>query len=86
MDARRKRILYRARHRGMQETDLLLGGFAMARLESLDESLLGPFEALLEEGDNDLLNWISGREAPPQRHDTPLMRLLLDFGGGAREP
>ncbi len=69
----------------MRETDLLLGGFAEARLSDLDDALLDPFEALLEESDRDVLTWILGRAAPPARHDTALMRLLRDFNSGSSD-
>jgi antitoxin CptB len=79
MDSRRKRLLYVSRHRGMQETDLLLGRFAEAYLPRLTEAQLDRFEALLDEGDNDLFNWITGRAAPPPAHDHDVMELLKNF-------
>jgi antitoxin CptB len=79
MDSRRKRLLYVSRHRGMQETDLLLGRFAEAYLPRLSEAQLDRFEALLDEPDNDLFNWITGREAPPPGHDHDVMKLLKNF-------
>ena len=33
-DHRRKQLLYRANHRGIKEMDLILGGFATARLDT----------------------------------------------------
>ncbi|MAF49939.1 MAG: succinate dehydrogenase assembly factor 2 [Rhodospirillales bacterium] len=58
MDDRRKRILYRANHRGMTETDRLLGGFADAHLDAMTGPELDEFELLLDQGDNELLSWI----------------------------
>ena len=37
MDARRKRLLYRATHCGMTENDVLLGKFALARIGEMGE-------------------------------------------------
>jgi antitoxin CptB len=79
MDSRRKRLLYVSRHRGMRETDILLGRFAERHLPLLSDAQLDRFEALLDEGDNDLFNWITGREPPPPAHDHDVMRLLQDF-------
>ncbi|MEQ8226664.1 MAG: succinate dehydrogenase assembly factor 2 [Rhodospirillales bacterium] len=79
MDARRKRILFRAQHCGMKENDIILGGFAEARIESLSDDDLDAFEALMEQPDNDVYYWVSGREAPPQAFDTNLMRQILEF-------
>ena len=58
MDTRRKRILYRTKHRGMTETDRLLGGFADLRLHAMTEEELNAFELLLDQGDNILMDWI----------------------------
>ena len=58
MSTRRKRILYRAKHRGMTETDRLLGGFADLRLHAMTEEELSAFELLLDQGDNILMDWI----------------------------
>lgn len=79
MDDRRKRILYRSRHRGMQETDLLLGGFAERHLADLSNDQLARFAALLEESDNDLFNWITGKELPPPALDHDVMAMLKRF-------
>ncbi len=79
MEARLKRLLFRSRHRGMQETDILLGGFAERHLGELSDEQLDRFEAILEESDNDLFNWITGKEAVPEPLDHDVMRLLQDF-------
>jgi antitoxin CptB len=78
MDPRRKRILFRAQHCGMKENDIILGGFAEARIEALSDAELDEFEALLKQPDNDVYNWVSGRESPPAEFDTGLMRQILD--------
>lgn len=79
MDARRKRILFRAQHCGMKENDIILGGFAEARIEALSEADLDAFEALLKQPDNDVYTWVSGRETPPAEFATDLMRQILVF-------
>lgn len=79
LDPRRKRILYISAHRGMQETDILLGDFARRHVAGLTGAQLSRFEALLEEGDNDLFNWISGKEAPPSDHDHDVLDMLIEF-------
>jgi antitoxin CptB len=47
LDVRRRRALYRAQHRGTKEMDHLLGRYAEARLEHMDEAALALFETLL---------------------------------------
>ena len=79
MDARRKRLLFRSRHRGMQEADLILGRFAERHLGAMTEERLNRFEVLLEEGDNDLLDWISGRRPPPSDRDNDVIKLIRNF-------
>ncbi len=76
LNIRRKRLLYRSRHRGMQENDLLLGRFAERHLADLDDQQLLRFEALLDESDTDLFDWISGRVAPPKALDHDVIKLI----------
>ena len=83
IDARLKRILYRARHRGMQETDRLLGRFAERRLTELSAAQLDRFEALLDQPDNDLFEWITGKRPAPEAFANDVLALLKTF---ARDP
>lgn len=79
MDDRRKRLLYRATHRGTREADRLVGDYAEAHLLDLESDLLDTFEALLDEADVDLVGWIFGRIAPfPGRYRAILTR-MIDF-------
>lgn len=77
--ARRKRLRFRAWHRGTREADLLIGSFADAYIDSFDDGGLDRFDALLELSDPDLYNWMTGREPVPAEHDTDVMRLLQAF-------
>jgi antitoxin CptB len=79
LDIRRKRLRYRAWHRGTREADLLLGSFADAHLGGFDDGELDDFESLLECPDADLYDWIAGRAAPPPDQDNAVTRLLLSF-------
>ena len=79
LDARRKRLLYQSRHRGMQEMDLLLGRFAERFLDGMTDVQLDEFDAVLMENDLDLLNWITGKEPVPDALDTETMKLIIDF-------
>jgi antitoxin CptB len=78
-DPRRKRLLFRSWHRGMREADLLLGSFADEHLAGFDAAQLDRYEALLAVPDPDLLDWMTGREAPPSDHDNDVTRMLLAF-------
>ncbi|HVX82970.1 MAG TPA: succinate dehydrogenase assembly factor 2 [Devosiaceae bacterium] len=79
LDARRRRVRYRAWHRGIKEMDLMLGPFADAHAHLLDGAGLDRLEGLMEEADTDLLKWVMGQEEPPGSVDQELLRRLIDF-------
>jgi antitoxin CptB len=60
MDTRRKKLIYRSRHRGTKEMDIIMGKFADAFIPSCDDVMLNAYEILLDEQDPDLYNWIVG--------------------------
>ena len=74
-------MLFRCWHRGTQESDLILGSFAEASLENLDDAQLNRLEALLDCTDADLFDWILGNSPPPAEHDHDVMYLLRGFCG-----
>jgi antitoxin CptB len=76
LDVRRRRLLFRATHRGTFENDLLLGGFLRAHMGALDEAELTALEALLELPDPDLADWLTGRAPIPPEQDTPMLRRI----------
>lgn len=76
---RRKRLKFRAWHRGMKEVDLVLGPFADAHVDRLDEAALDAFEQLLSVPDNDLYDWLCERCTPPERYRTKLYDQIHDF-------
>ena len=76
---RRRRLTFRAWHRGMREVDLLLGRFADASVGDMDEVQLVAFEALLDLPDPDILSWLTGETAVPPEHDSPFVRRLIAF-------
>jgi antitoxin CptB len=76
---RRKKLLFRAWHRGTREADLLLGHFAERHLAGFDSGQLDRFEALLELPDATLYDWIAGRDVPPEDQRSDVTRMLMDF-------
>ena len=86
LEVRRKRLLFRAWHRGTREADLILGSFAEQHLAAFDKAALDAFEALLEVPDADLFDWISGRTVPPPESDDEVARLLIAFRFDPRAP
>jgi antitoxin CptB len=82
---RRKRLRFRSWHRGTKEMDLLLGPFADACLDGLDAAALAEYEALLEQPEPDLYEWILGRAAPPASARSSILdRLIARYAGNAR--
>ena len=81
LDPRRRRVLFRAWHRGTREMDLIMGRFADAHVAVFSDAELTEFERLIEVPDTDLLAWVTGQAAPPQAEDTPMFRRLCAFQG-----
>ncbi len=79
LDPRRKRLLYRAWHRGTREMDLLMGRYAEAVIETLDETALAQFEALADALDADLFSWIAEGVRVPPEHDHAVFAALKAF-------
>ena len=87
LGGRQRRLLFRSWHRGIRETDLLLGRFADACIDKLSEAELDDYERLLEVSDHDLYVWVTGEAEIPPIYQTGLMRKLCAFhteGGGGR--
>ncbi len=66
-DIRRKRILYRATHRGTKESDAVIGGFFREAVSSLPDEKLDEAEELLDVADADLMDWCMGKAPVPER-------------------
>ena len=73
---RRRRLLFRATHRGTHENDLLVGGFVKTRIDTLDEHDLDVLEEILELPDVSLADWLTGRQPIPPEVDTPMLRAI----------
>jgi antitoxin CptB len=72
-DARRRRLLYRATHRGTFENDLLIGGFVRDHLDALTEADIEALETLMERPDPDLADWLTGRRPIAPEDATPML-------------
>ena len=78
LDTRRKKLIFRAWHRGTRESDLLLGRFAAVHVPGFGGAQLDQFEALLTESDPDIYDWLTERQATPPAHGA-VMLLLKRF-------
>ncbi|RFB01771.1 succinate dehydrogenase assembly factor 2 [Parvularcula marina] len=75
----RRRLLYRAMHRGFKEADLVIGNFAKRHLEDMTSAEVDEFSSLLEVPDQELYAWIIGREDVPDNYNGPVFRKMRDF-------
>jgi antitoxin CptB len=84
LETRRRRLLFRATHRGTFENDLMIGGFVRASLADLGPDDLDALEALLELPDTELADWLTGRQPLPE-DAPPMLRRIREsvLGGGA---
>ncbi len=73
LSPRRRRLLFRARHRGTKEADLMIGAFVARSIADLSEAELDELEAVLEYPDVDLVDWLSGRRPIPEECRTPML-------------
>jgi antitoxin CptB len=76
-DLRRRRLLFRATHRGTHELDLLIGGFVSSRLAAFSVEELTAIERLLDLPEPDLAEWLTRRQAVPPEHDHPMLRAMI---------
>jgi antitoxin CptB len=76
---RRRRIRFRCWHRGTREADLVLGRFADTCVDQLDETELGQLEALLDQPDPDIWDWVVGRQPVPEAFDNDVTRRLKEL-------
>ncbi|QUJ77097.1 succinate dehydrogenase assembly factor 2 [Sulfitobacter albidus] len=67
-ETRIKRLAMRSMRRGIKEMDLILQAFATDRLARMDDAGLDLYDALLEENDHDLYQWVTGQVAPKPQY------------------
>lgn len=78
----RKRLLWRACHRGIKEMDLIIGGFATAHLAALTDAELADFARILDLPDQEMLAWVTRVERVPDHLRSPLLDRILSFTPG----
>ena len=78
LDHRRRRLFYRASHRGTYENDLMVGGFAGRHIATLDEAGLDALERVMTFPDVELADWLTGRKPIPPEADSPMLRRMKD--------
>ena len=79
LTTRRKRVLYRANHRGTQEMDILIGGYVADHLDTLDSAMLDRLETLMDHEETDLQAWLMGQRGIPENADRTLIELIRTY-------
>ena len=74
---RRKRIVWRACHRGIKEMDIVMGTFVRSRIGKSDVAELQELERILEIPDQDLLAWLTGAQPIPEDQQSELLQEML---------
>lgn len=80
VETRKKRILYRAHHRGTKESDVIVGGFFDTRTPSLMPSYLDDADRVLDLLDADLMDWIIKKATVPNEVRSALLDELVAYG------
>lgn len=65
LENRLKRMKMRAWHRGTKEMDIILGRYTDATLAAMSGAQLDLLDALMEENDQDLYQWVTGQAPAP---------------------
>ena len=79
LDILRKKLRFRAWHRGTKEIDLMMSRFADAHLPGFEHERLAQFADLLDAPDLDVYGWVIGRDPVPPRYQTEVMAMLQAF-------
>ncbi len=75
----RRKLLFRAWHRGTREMDLLMGSFAEKYLPAFNEAQLNAFARFMEENDPDIYDWYMQRATPPVEVEPAILTLFCQF-------
>lgn len=78
-ETRRKRLLWRATHRGIKEMDLILGGFVVRHIDTFSDAEIADLERIMDIPDQDMLSWATKQAVVPPEHLSPLLTRILAY-------
>ena len=78
LETYKKKIIYKASHRGSKEMDILLGNFIKKYIELFNEDELGLFYSILDCDDDDIYQCILGKKEIPNQYANRVFALLID--------
>ncbi|WP_455482496.1 FAD assembly factor SdhE [Bartonella sp. B35(2025)] len=79
LDVRRRRLVFRAWHRGIREMDLILGYYVDAHIVKMNDTTISNLEYIMSFDDHELLTWITGEISPPPEVDNSLFRDVVNY-------
>jgi antitoxin CptB len=81
LDSRRRRVIYRASHRGTKEMDWMLGRFAASAVAAMSEEALTAFESLVALPDPEVERMLLDPRAAPAGELAGLIAQMRVFHG-----
>ena len=79
IDVTRRRLKFRAWHRGFKEADYILGRFADAKVDDMSLEELEEFENLLSLDDYQIYGWVTGKAEIPFDLKDGILKQVMDF-------
>ncbi|MBB5073101.1 antitoxin CptB [Bartonella callosciuri] len=79
LDTRRRRLVFRAWHRGIREMDLILGRYVDAHIARMSNKTVSELEYIMSFDDRDLLTWVTGEVSLPSEVDSPLFHDIVNY-------
>lgn len=76
LEVYKKKIIYKASHRGSKEMDILLGNFINKYVELFNKNELQQFDLILDNDDDDIYQWILGKTDIPNKYQNRVFFLL----------
>ncbi|MET3590121.1 antitoxin CptB [Bartonella silvatica] len=78
LDIHRRRLIFRAWHRGIREMDLILGQYVDSHIAEMSDKTVSELEYIMSFDDRDLLMWVTGEVSPPSDVDSCLFRDIVN--------
>ena len=78
LETYKKKIIYKASHRGSKEMDILLGNFINKYIELFYKIELHLFDLILDNDDDVIYLWILGKNDIPNKYQNRVFSLLLN--------
>ncbi|WP_455477536.1 FAD assembly factor SdhE [Bartonella sp. B41] len=79
LDVHRRRLIFRAWHRGIREMDLILGHYVNAHIVKMSDKTVFELEYIMSFDDQDLLTWVTGKVPLPPEIDSPLFHDIINY-------